>query len=174
MAIEHAVLALLAIEPRHGYELSKEFAEGTVLGDIVHLEPGMLYAHLKKLEREEWVEASVEPQDSRPPRRILRPTEAGRKEVDRWLNEAVDKTREIRLEFLLKLYLAQKLQPDAAEGLIEQQRSLCAGFISSLEEQLQTEEDEFHRMVLEMRLVQNQALARWLDQAARKMTPGAV
>lgn len=173
MAIEHAVLALLAIQPRHGYELSKEFAEGTVLGDIVHLEPGMLYAHLKKLEREGWVEASVEPQDSRPPRRVLRPTPTGQEEVDRWLTEAVEKTREIRLEFLLKLYLAQQLKPDAAEALIEQQREICAGFINSLENQLSAEDDEFHRMVLEMRLVQNQALARWLDQAARRMKTGA-
>ncbi|MFW6076085.1 MAG: PadR family transcriptional regulator [Chloroflexota bacterium] len=174
MAIEHAVLGLLAIEPRHGYELSKEFAQGTVLGDIVHLEPGMLYAHLKKLEREGWVEASIEPQDSRPPRRILQPTSTGHQEIQRWLTEPVDKTREIRLEFLLKLYLARQLRPEAAEQLIEQQRTLCDGFIKSLESQLETEEDEFHRLVLEMRLVQNQALARWLDQTARKMTPGAV
>src|SRR5690554_4818480 len=108
MAIEQTLLGLLAIEPRHGYELSKEFMPETTLGDIVHLESGMLYAHLKKLENEGWVTSRLEPQESRPPRRVFSITAAGQAELDRWLREPVSRTRDIRLDFLLKLYTAQE------------------------------------------------------------------
>lgn len=166
MAIEHALLGLLQIQPRHGYELTKEFAKGTVLGDIVHLEPGMLYANLKKLQRSGWVTAQVEQQEGRPPRRVFELTRDGEQELQRWLAEPVERTRDIRLEFVLKLYLARIINPEQAQRLTLEQRDVCAAFIASLEEQLSETEDEFHRLVLEMRLAQNKSLARWLEQAA--------
>lgn len=165
MAIEHAVLGLLAIEPRHGYELAKEFAQDTVLGDIVHLEAGMLYAHLKKLSREGWVEAQLEPQEARPARRVFVLTPEGRAELNRWLSEPVDKTRDIRLEFLLKLYLARRTDPAIVPRLVSEQQTICEQFIASLEQQIEGEHDPFHVLVLEMRLAQNRALARWLERA---------
>src|SRR5688572_17253618 len=113
MSIERALLGLLQQEPRHGYDLAREFAPGTVLGDIVHLEPSLLYANLKKLEREGLVESTLQPQESRPPRRILRLTARGEAELQRWLREPVEHTRDLRLEFLLKLYLARRIDPDA-------------------------------------------------------------
>lgn len=166
MAIEHALLGLLQIQPRHGYELSKEFADGTVLGDIVHLEPGMLYANLKKLQNAGWVVAETEQQEGRPPRRVFELTEDGRRELGRWLAEPVERTRDIRLEFVLKLYLARIIDPEQAQRLTLEQREMCAAFIESLEQQLAKTDDDFHRLVLEMRLAQNQSLARWLEQAA--------
>ncbi|CAN5559065.1 PadR family transcriptional regulator [soil metagenome] len=165
MAIEHAVLGLLAIEPRHGYELAKEFGSDTVLGDIVHLESGMLYAHLKKLERQGWVNAELEQQDARPARKVFSLTDSGSRELQRWLSEPVDKTRDIRLEFLLKLYLAHQSEPERARRLIREQQAICEQFIESLEAQIDQEEDEFRSLVLEMRLAQNRALAQWLERA---------
>jgi DNA-binding PadR family transcriptional regulator len=165
MAIVHAVLGLLAIESRHGYELAKEFAPDTVLGDIVHLEAGMLYAHLKKLAREGWVDAQVEPQEARPARRVFVLTPEGETELRRWLSEPVDKTRDIRLEFLLKLYIARQIDPASVPRLVREQQALCEQFAASLEQQIREERDTFHMLVLEMRLAQNRALAGWLDRA---------
>ncbi|MEZ4523609.1 MAG: PadR family transcriptional regulator [Thermomicrobiales bacterium] len=165
MATEHAVLGLLAIQPRHGYDLAKEFSPETVLGDIVHLESGMLYAHLKKLERLGWVDAELEPQEARPARKVFNLTDEGRDELRRWLSEPVDKTRDIRLEFLLKLYLAYQTSPARVEQLVREQQAICEQFVKSLEAQIDNEDDEFRSLVLEMRLAQNQALARWLDRA---------
>ena len=166
MAIEHAVLGLLSIEPRHGYELAKEFSPETVMGDIVHLESGMLYAHLKKLERRGWVGSELEHQEARPARKVFSLTADGLAELRRWLSEPVDKTREIRLEFLLKLYLAFQTEPARVAQLVREQRALCEQFIESLEAQIGEEEDEFRLLVLEMRLAQNRALAQWLERTA--------
>lgn len=165
MAIEHALLGLLAESPHHGYELTKQFAPGTTLADIAHLEPGMLYAHVKKLEQRGWVASEVEHQESRPARRILSITPQGRVELDRWLREPVDKTRDIRLEFLLKLYFVRTLAPTLTAELVREQRGLCEAFVDSLEGQLAEETDDFRRLVLQMRLAQNQALVAWLRNA---------
>ena len=166
MAIEHAVLGLLAIQPRHGYDLAREFTPDTVMGDIVHLESGMLYAHLKKLERRGWVSAELKPQEARPARKVFSLTGEGREELHRWLTEPVDKTRDIRLEFLLKLYLALQTEPELVDGLVSEQRAVCDQFVASLEEQIASEEDGFRLLVLEMRLAQNRALVRWLERAS--------
>jgi len=123
MPAEHALLGLLAIfdGSRHGYDLAREFQRGSELGDIIRLEPGMLYHHLKKLERNGWVTSHQEQVDRRPARSVYTLTDAGRSELDAWMSEPVEHTREIRLAFLVKLYLARQTDSTAAKGLIEQQ-----------------------------------------------------
>lgn len=172
MAIEQTLLGLLAKQPRHGYDLTREFAPETTLGDIVHLESGMLYAHLKKLQKEGWVVAQIETQESRPARRVFSITDTGQAELQRWLGEPVSKTRDIRLDFLLKLYTARQHKPELAEKLVNEQRQVCESFIESLQEQLAGEENDFRRLVLEMRLAQNVALLSWLRRAATRFVSG--
>jgi DNA-binding PadR family transcriptional regulator len=163
---------MLGVEPRHGYDLTREFSSETVLGDIVHLEPGMLYAHLKKLERNGWISAEVEAQDSRPPRRVFSITAAGQAELQRWLREPVEKTRDIRIEFLLKLFLSRMVDPELAQRLIDDQREICQGFVDSLAQQIAAEDDDFRVLVLRMRLAQNQAILDWLSEASREIAAG--
>jgi DNA-binding PadR family transcriptional regulator len=167
VAIESALLGLIALEPRHGYDLAREFAPDTVLGDVVHLELGMLYSHLKRLELDGFITASIETQAARPPRKVYQITATGQQELERWLREPVARTRELRLDFLLKLYIARRRNPQAANELIVGQHQLCEGFVASLVEQLDAETDDFRRLVLEMRLAQNQALLGWLERTRR-------
>ena len=169
MAIESALLGLIALEPRHGYDLAREFAPDTVLGDIVRLELGMLYSHLKRLETDGYITATIESQAARPPRKIFQLTPAGRLELERWLGEPVAHTRDLRLEFLMKLYVARRYDASRANHLIVEQHARCEGFVVSLTEQLAAEGDEFHRLVLEMRLAQNQAVLTWLERARREI-----
>ena len=183
MPAEHAILGLLALEDGdgrgYGYDLARHFGEGQPLAEVLRLEPGMLYHHLKKLARAGWVEAAVEPQGTRPPRRVYRLTRAGRAELGRWLAEPVRHTREIRLEFLVKLYFARRLDPERAARLLAEQRETCRRLEESLAGQLArldadqgaepTERDAraFTRLVLELRLAQTRAAAAWLELAAR-------
>jgi DNA-binding PadR family transcriptional regulator len=171
MAIEYALLGLLKQEPRHGYDLARAFAPETPLGEIVHLETSMLYAHLKKLERDGLVRAALHMQASRPPRRVFELTAAGEATLARWLAEPVERTRDLRLEFLLKLYIARQSNPDTARRLIAVQHDVCERFVDSLREQIAGEEDSFRRLVLEMRLAQNQALLAWLSRARTAAVP---
>ena len=138
----------------------------------------MLYHHLKKLARAGWVEATVEARGARPPRRVYRLTGAGRAELGRWLGAPVARTREIRLEFLVKLYFARRLDPDRAARLLAEQRETCRRLEESLARQLarldagdmgepsDPEARTFTRLVLELRLAQTRAAAAWLEQVS--------
>ncbi len=165
MAVENALLGLLRREPRHGYELAREFAADTALGEVVHLEMSMLYALLKRLERDGLVRSATQMQGSRPPRKIFELTEAGQTTLDRWLAEPVERTRDLRLEFLLKLYIILDTDPDMARSLISSQHEICERHVTSLQEQIDAEPDSFRRLVLEMRMAQNVALLGWLAKA---------
>lgn len=165
MAVENALLGLLRREPRHGYELAREFAPDTPLGEVVHLEMSMLYALLKKLERDGLVRSALQMHGSRPPRKVFELTETGHEALDRWLAEPVERTRDLRLEFLLKLYITLDADPDLARTLIANQHDICERHVTSLREQIDAERDSFRRLVLEMRMAQNVALLEWLAKA---------
>jgi len=194
MAGEHAILGLLALSESgtgHGYDLARQFSPDAPLGNVVRLEPGMVYHHLKKLERLGWVSAVPDAAPGRPARRLFALSSSGRSELGRWLAEPVVHTREIRLDFLVKLYLALLLDPVLAVRLVDEQRNLCARLVDSLANRLrsvQAEDDEdavtsrFSDMVLDMRLAQTRAALAWLDRVGREAataveradTPGRV
>lgn len=175
MPAEHAILGLLSLDDGtgHGYDLARHFADGQPLGNVLHLEPGMLYHHLKKLAKAGWLSSTVEPQGARPPRQVYQITDAGRQELERWLREPVARTREIRLEFLVKLYFARRIDGDLARRLISEQQDRFVRLEDSLTSQLAALEDEkqandreFSRLVLELRVVQTRAAIEWLRRAA--------
>jgi PadR family transcriptional regulator, regulatory protein AphA len=172
---EHALLGLLALADgtAHGYELARRFRRGQPLGEVIHLEPGMLYKHLKKLASLGWLRMTVEEQQLRPPRQMCHLTPAGEAELRRWLAEPVARTREIRLEFLVKLYFAQQLDPALARRLADEQRAVMLQLADSLKAQLDelpaaepVAEATFRRLVLELRLKQTHAAADWLAEVA--------
>ena len=169
MAAEHAILGLLALNESgigHGYDLARQFSPDAPLGNVVRLEPGMVYHHLKKLERLGWVTAMPETGPGRPARRPIALSSSGKTELRRWLAEPVARTREIRLDFLVKLYLALLLDPALAVRLVDEQRQLCARLVESLSNRLRSAQvgekqdidtANFGDMVLDMRLAQTRA-----------------
>ena len=163
---EYAILGLLAEQPMHGYELFQRF-QSEVLGQIVHVEMSQLYAFLKKLERLQVVEAELEPQGVRPPRKVYQLTEAGRTALREWLTTPVERPREIRIFFLIKLYFVQRQLPTQLPGVIEQEIATCAHFLTSLEAQRHgplsmREQAAFDQVVLTSRIYQTRALLDWL------------
>jgi DNA-binding PadR family transcriptional regulator len=172
-AAEHALLGLLAqAEPGssgvHGYDLLRQFADGA-LSDIIRIEPGMLYHHLKSLAKRGLLVTTVEHQATRPDRQMHAITEGGRVSLDEWMAEPVRATRELRLEFLVKLYLAQAHDSAIIARLIAAQREVIDRLIASLEEQRDALDADapdaaFRKQVQELRLAQNRAARAWLDE----------
>ncbi len=171
---EFAILGLLEAEDSgsHGYDLARHFAAGQPLGEILRLEPGMLYHHLKRLERSVSVTSTTSRAGSRPPRQTYRITEHGRTRLHKWLQSPVRHTREIRLDFLVKLYFAERLEPELAGRLVETQlRTLRELRDSLLEREDADVADPFLASVLELRVAQTEAAIRWLEHLKR--TPSA-
>lgn len=168
-AAEYALLGLIAQADQreiHGYDLSRAFAE-SVLGRIVRLEPGMLYHYLKKLGRDHLVTARVERQSGRPDRQVHALTAAGEGALHDWLAAPVRSTREIRLDFLVKLYLARQLDPALARSLVTEQQAVMRARAGRLVAQLATPQPDdadhtFGGSVLQLRLGQTEAALAWL------------
>jgi DNA-binding PadR family transcriptional regulator len=123
MPLHHAVLALLADRPAHGYELKGSFEEavGEQWGG---LNIGHLYQILDRLARDGLIESERQPQPVKPDRVVHHLTPAGRAELDRWLGEASVRARGYRDDFFLKVVAAvQSGDPATLAGVLSRQRA---------------------------------------------------
>ena len=107
MAIQHAVLALLARGPSYGYELKSAF-EAAVGPQWGPLNIGHLYQILDRLARDDLVVAERHAQPVKPDRVVYEITQAGRAELDRWLAEPSPRSGGFRDDFFLKVTAAAR------------------------------------------------------------------
>jgi DNA-binding PadR family transcriptional regulator len=122
MPLHHAVLALLAAKPAHGYELKGSF-EQAVGDQWGGLNIGHLYQVLDRLARDGLIESQRQPQTVKPDRLVHQITPAGREELDRWLNEPSARTRGYRDDFFLKVMAAaQAGDPARLAAVLRHQR----------------------------------------------------
>jgi DNA-binding PadR family transcriptional regulator len=123
MPLHHAVLALLAARPAHGYELKGSF-EQAVGDQWGGLNIGHLYQILDRLARDGLIESERQPQPIKPDRMVHRLTPAGRAELDRWLGEPSVRVRGYRDDFFLKVMAAvQAGDPGTLSGVLGRQRA---------------------------------------------------
>jgi DNA-binding PadR family transcriptional regulator len=123
MPLQHAVLALLAAKPAHGYELRTSF-EDAVGDQWGGMNIGHLYQVLDRLSRDGLITSERQPQPVKPDRVMHQLTPAGRAELDRWLNEPSVRQRGYRDDFFLKVMAAARLgDPDALTQILRRQRS---------------------------------------------------
>ena len=169
---EYAMLGLLSMRQMHGYELFQHFENG-VPGQIVHLEMSQMYAFLKKLERLAYIEAEVEPQGARPPRKIFHITSQGQDIFQSWLKQPVQKPRDIRMLFLIKLYFIQRFHPAETPRLISQQILACQNFLDNLRAKQKSANQQkremsdaafFDHIILTSRIHQTYSLLEWLRE----------
>ena len=122
MPLHHAVLALLAAQPAHGYALKGSF-EQAVGEQWGGLNIGHLYQILDRLARDGLIDSERQPQAVKPDRLVHRITPAGREELGRWLNEPSVRTRGYRDDFFLKLMAAaQAGDPAMLAAVLRRQR----------------------------------------------------
>ena len=174
---EYVILGLLKSRPMHGYEMFQYF-EGGTLGQIIHLEMSQMYAFLKKLERLDYIEAEIELQGSRPPRKIFHLTNTGHVIFMDWLVQADEKPRDIRILFLIKLYFVQRFLPAQTTELIKQQIEACEHFLVHLRAKQTLTLDAarvvddaafFDQIVLNSRIHQTTSLLDWLSELQKEM-----
>ena len=177
---EYIILGLLKKHPMHGYEMFQQIGN-SALSQILHLEMSQMYAYLKKLEKLEYIETRLEAQGSRPPRKVHHLTPTGDDAFTHWLTMPVEKPRDIRILFLIKLYFIRQLLPDDVRTLIEQQITACQQFLEGMEKaytfRIQHEDEQehgergerdddvfFNHIVLRSRIHQTRALLDWLQE----------
>jgi DNA-binding PadR family transcriptional regulator len=134
MPLQHAVLALLANKPAHGYELKTSF-EQTVGEQWGGLNIGHLYQVLDRLKRDGLIESRRQPQQAKPERVVHRLTPSGRAELKRWLSEPSPRQRGYRDDFFLKLMAAvQTGNQQTLNGVLSRQRAYLLRELRALAE----------------------------------------
>lgn len=163
-AARYALLGLLQKQPRHGYDLFREFRDPRGLGLVWHLGMSLMYQELKKLEAAGLVKASVELQDVRPPKKMYALTPQGRRVFRAWMAAPAHGMREMRVDFLIRLFFAGRARPGEVRQLAENQTTRLRGELEALcaAEAQATDAGEFSQKVRQFRIRQTEAALAWL------------
>ena len=155
-----ALLGLLMVAPKHGYELHQEFERE--LGWVWEMGRSQLYAGLRQLAEQGLVDVHEEPQAKHPPRKVYHITPSGREMFLSWLRQPTPYLNRIRLELLARLYFFRRLELDGVEQLVAAQKAICHTRADSLASAAAEEQDAFRRLVLQFRQGQVEAVIGWL------------
>ena len=115
MSLPHALLGLLAVAPRSGYELTKVFERelGQYAWQAGHTS---IYPELGRLAEQGLVEVTHEgPRGSR----TYAVTDAGREELRSWLLNPPERPGRVRDERVLRMFLLSALDPADARTVLE-------------------------------------------------------
>ena len=150
--------------PTHGYEIL-QFLDSS-LGSTWRLSTSQLYALLKRLEKKDIVTSIVETQDTRPAKRVFSLTPVGKKAFLDWLQIPTAHVRDIRIEFLAKLFFFHRLSLKGGGKLIKAQVQILEQIRERILERQESEKDPHNKLVLGFKTVTLEAWHEWLlDQA---------
>jgi DNA-binding PadR family transcriptional regulator len=167
--VRQPLLALLAKEPAHGYEL-KLALEQTFGQAYPSPNIGQIYVTLKRLEQDGLVHSQDVEQDNRPNKRVYELTPAGRDELAAWVGEPAEGPR-VRDEFFMKLILAPMAGLADRMELINSQRRHYFGIMRNLIEMQagMDRENTAARLLVEGAVLHLQADLDWLERCQEEL-----
>jgi len=121
VSVRQGMLALLAEQPMHGYQLRQQFELRT--GGTWPLNIGQVYTTVQRLVRDGLVEPVPESADDAADVDRFRLTAAGRAEIADWWRTPVDRGAPARDELVIKLALAVTAPDIDARDVIQAQRT---------------------------------------------------
>jgi DNA-binding PadR family transcriptional regulator len=162
-----AMLALLAKEPAHGYELRQRL--GVALGPAAELlNPGQIYVTLARLARSGLVSVEDVAQSGLPDKRVYELTAAGRERVAEWLAD-VSWPKVAQIDFHLKLVAAAQTRLADPVALIGSQRLELLRQLRDVQRFALTATGD-GGLLLEGAALRLQADIRWLEVCERRWT----
>jgi DNA-binding PadR family transcriptional regulator len=170
-AVTWAVLGLLALGPRSGYDIKR--AVDRSIRHFWAASYGQIYPELKRLEAAGWIAGKDADRGGRS-RRVYRITAAGRRELDRWLH-GYETRIELRDESLLRLFFADVLPADEALGLLAARREgyrMMLAYLQSLDDG-QGEDPPFVDLVYRWGLDYCEWGIEWCDRQERRLRRAA-
>ena len=170
---QEVVLAMLAKEPSHGYQLRARLTEALgPLGDAMNA--GQIYVTLDRLEkaglvtREPAAELAVRP--DRPDRKVYTLTAAGQQRVASWVAQ-VDWPRPDLAEFHLKLIAAAAARLADPLAIVDAQRRELLRRLREAQRAAMAEPDDSEAaLLLEGIVLRLQADLRWPETCERNWT----
>lgn len=167
MAVKDALLALLAGEPKHGYELKSQFDAAT--GESWPLNVGQVYTTLQRLERDGLVATDGQPDEGGRQRYCL--TAAGREHLGSWVSTPVEQKLALRDEVSMKVLIAVATEVEDPATVIAQQRDAAMASLQSFMA-LKRESDDrplAWRLHLDRLTYAIEAEIRWLETVESRL-----
>ncbi len=164
--VREVLLALLAGEASHGYQLRARLA--LALGPLAAaLNDGQVYVTMSRLEKAGLVTSKRVGQADRPDRKVYALTAAGRQRVDTWLNDT-SWPKPAPAEFHLKLVAAAAARLADPVGIVDRQRGELLRALAQAQRAVLAEPDgSVAALLLEGVVLRLQADLRWLEACAR-------
>jgi DNA-binding PadR family transcriptional regulator len=159
MGIREGLLALIASEPKYGYQLKSEFEEHT--GGVWPLNVGQVYTTLDRLARDECVLPGVPDMEGRTPYTI---TKTGRKELAAWFDTATADAAPPRDDLMIKVLLV-----DAAV-VIDAQRAGLLSVVRAHRRRQQAATDLLTTLLFDALLARVESDLRWLDICEQRIS----
>ncbi|MET8004104.1 PadR family transcriptional regulator [Nonomuraea glycinis] len=158
------LLALLAKEPAHGYEL-KQALEQTFGSAYPSPNIGQIYVTLGRLEKDGLIRAVDVEQSNRPNKKVYYLTAKGRDVLTLWVDEPTEGPR-VRDEFFMKLVLAPLTGISDRMALINRQRRHYLSLMGDLNALLDETEpdDRVATLLIEGAMLHLQADLEWLER----------
>jgi DNA-binding PadR family transcriptional regulator len=162
---EHVILGILIKKEKHGYEIHHHFSSG--LGRVWYTGISQVYALLKRLEAAEKVISTVKMQENRPAKHIYSITSKGREAFLQWVYSPLDRIRDLRLEFLAKIFFIQELNLSGIDELISKQIHVFQEQLRVIKQKNEISEDKFDHLVIQFRIGQIEAVLAWLQECEK-------
>ena len=129
--VEVALLGLLSVRPMTGYEIRHHFDRA--LAPWWDTPRTQIYPKLRELESRQLIEHEYIVQESKPNKRVYRPTAAGRDLLQGWLKRAIG-WPDMRHHMMMRLFLGHLLPAHDLRTLLTDYRDQTADWSAQLRE----------------------------------------
>lgn len=167
--MRHALLALLAGGPGHGYELKQAFERqfGAIWPPV---NIGQVYMTLQRLERDGLIAGQAVPQLARPNKTVYELTGAGKEELLTWFVTPAGPAR-LRDDSVLRILLAQTTGMADADTLLQAQRTRYLQALRDLND-IPLNGNRTTRLLVEGAALHLKAELEWLDRCEELLSGG--
>lgn len=178
--LKHAILGLLDRGEMSGYDIMTEFKDK----EIRHFwsaKHSQIYPELKKLTDEGLIEFKIEIQGEKLEKKVYSITDAGKKELNKWLSTLEQEFITLKDEFMLKAYFISSIPKDEAREQFLNELEKHKNRLSFLEEEFKKlkvvigdeityESKEFgNYLVLTNALKRENRYCEWLEDSLQLM-----
>jgi DNA-binding PadR family transcriptional regulator len=165
---EYVLLGFLYEGPNHGYTLHQQLVNE--LGHVWHVSQSQTYAILKRLEVQEFISSVTVEQEKLPPLHFLELTGTGRRRFEDWLQTSSGSSlRAVRLDFISRLYFAQRLFPEMIPAMFEAESADINTALAQMEKDRDAvpPEQAFNHLGLDLRIRQLHSARDWLIECRK-------
>jgi len=156
----------------HGYDLYKKLNSLEGVSLVWRVKQSQLYALLEKLEEDGLLVSQQTMGTNYPPRKEFQVTDVGGQTLSAWLKSPAMHGREMRQEFLARLYFAIQDGPETALELLDEQRAACLEWLEQIQGSLErlSFDQVYESFVYQFRRHEIEAIIRWLDECRGRIS----